>query len=286
MTLPEGVKMRFDHVSIAVRSADDALGFFKRHFPIRERSGTSLSEQKSGGFYWRDFQLGGFVVELIEDLPARDGFVTRFIDKHGEGFHHLSIEVNHLEPVLALLKRDGVRVVDEQDFGDGARTAFISPRAAFGTLIQFWQVPDFDESAALHAPPADPAAHFDHVAIAVKDIDRALGFFSRYFVSRGVRPKFSTGRGFMLAHMEVAGFKLEFIQSAAKDDFVARFIERHGEGLHHASIDVRDFDGMLARLKGDGVRVVDERVNWRGEREFFISPRSSFGALFQVWDWK
>lgn len=280
--------MRFDHVSIAVNSIDRAFEFFKRHFPIRERSPRQQTEQKSGGFYWRDFYLGGFVVELIEDLPARDGFVTRFIRKRGEGFHHLSIELNHLDPVLAMLRRDGVRVVDEQDFEDGGKTAFISPRSAFGTLIQFWQVPLFEQAPALPAPD-DGGAHFDHVAIAVKDIGKAIAFFSRYFPSRLGRPPSLNRRGnFMLANMEVAGFKLEFVQSPGRevhDDFVARFIERRGEGMHHISIDIKDFDAMVARLKADGIRVVDERTNWRGERQFFIAPRSAFGTLIQVWDW-
>jgi methylmalonyl-CoA/ethylmalonyl-CoA epimerase len=285
--LPEGIKMRFDHVSIAVRSIDRALDFFKRYFPIRERSARNLSEQVSGGFHWQDFYLGGFVVELIEDLPAKPGFVTRFIEKHGEGMHHLSIEVNHLPPLLQVLKDDGVRVVDEQSFPEGAMTAFISPRAAFGTLIQFWQVPEFEAGDGL-AHPKDENAHFDHVAIAVKDIRAAMEFFSRYFPSRITRQPHLNHRGnFILGHMEVAGFKLEFLQSPdqpADNDFVGRFIERHGEGMHHMSLDVRGFDGTLAKLKADGIRVVDERTNHRGEREFFISPRSAFGALIQIWD--
>ena len=283
--LPEGVRMRFDHVSIAVRSIDQAFDFFQRYFPIRERSAKRLSEeQASGAFNWRDFYLGGFVVELIEDA-GRDGFVSRFIAKHGEGMHHLSIEVNELAAILATLRSGGVRVVDEQSFPDGAATAFISPRSAFGTLIQFWQAPNFD---AGHTHPKDENAHFDHVSIAVTDIGRAMEFFERYFAGRITRaPHLNHRENFILGHMDVAGFKLEFLQSPGKpvaNDFVGRFIERHGEGMHHISLDLRDFDGTLARLKAGGVRIVDENINWRGEREFFVSPRSAFGALVQVWD--
>jgi methylmalonyl-CoA/ethylmalonyl-CoA epimerase len=279
--------MRFDHVSIAVCSIDRALDFFRRYFPIRERSGKNRSEQVSGAFHWQDFYLGGFVVELIEDLPDRNGFVSRFIEKHGEGMHHLSIEVNHLAPIVERLKAGGIRVVDEMTFPEGSATAFISPRSAFGTLIQFWQVPHYEE-VRTDLPPADGRADFDHVSIAVKDIRRAMAFFARYFSGRVARAPFLNHRGnFILGHMEVAGFKLEFLQSPGtqvENDFVGRFVEKHGEGMHHISIDLKDFDGTLARLKADGVRVVDEQTNWRGEREFFISPRSAFGALIQVWE--
>lgn len=279
--------MRFDHISIAVESIDSAYQFFGGHFPIHMRNDKVPSDQVSGSFFWKDFWLGGFAVELIEDPPEREGFVTRFIRKHGEGFHHLSIEVNALDPLIEQLRADGVRVVDEQDFGDGSKTAFISPRSAFGTLIQFWQVRDFD--APHPPPPPDGRMRFDHAALAVRDIDTALGFFQRHFPMRVLRPKHvsrSSGN-FMLAQMEIAGFKLELIQSPphpVQDDFVGRFIERHGEGLDHISLDLADFDSTLARLKADGVRVVDERTNRHGRRQFFISPRSAFGTLIQVWD--
>jgi len=279
--------MRFDHVAIAVKEIDRAYTFFERYFPIHKRGDKTASEQVSGFFYWKDFYLGGVPIELIEDPPGQEGFVTRFIRKHGEGFHHLSIEINSLPPEVEKLKADGVRVVDEQPFDDGTMTAFISPRSAFGTIIQFWQVKDYE--APHPSPPRDGLAHFDHVSLAVRDIDRAIDFFQRYFPTRVLRAKhLSNSEGnFMLAQIEVAGSKIEFLQSPTKpveNDFVARFIERHGEGIHHISVDLKGFDATLAKLKQDGVRVVDEKTNRRGERQFFISPRAAFGTLIQVWD--
>jgi methylmalonyl-CoA/ethylmalonyl-CoA epimerase len=288
MAASEKTRMRFDHVSIAVKSIDRAMDFFARYFPIQLRNDKRSEEQLVGGFMWQDFYLGGFCVELIEDPPGKPGFVTKFIERHGEGMHHLSIEVDHLEPLVARLKQGGVRVVDEQSFDHGSSTAFISPRSAFGALIQFWQVPDFD--APHHAQPApDGLANFDHVSLAVRDIGTAYDFFARYFDGRITHdPHISNSEGnFVLGHMEVAGFKIEFIQRPShkvENDFVGKFIERHGEGMHHFSLDLKDFDGTLAKLKADGIRVVDEKLNWRGERQFFISPRSAFGVLIQVWD--
>src|SRR5258708_25191819 len=93
----EEVRMRFDHVSIAVKSIDRAYEFFSKYFPITMRSPKTMDEQVAGSFYWQDFHLGGFVVELIEDPAGKPGFVSRFIAQHGEGMHHLSIEVDNLE---------------------------------------------------------------------------------------------------------------------------------------------------------------------------------------------
>ncbi len=283
----EGVNMKFDHVSIAVRSIDRAYDFFKTYFPIQIRNEKRAEEQVSGSFYWQDFWLGGFAIETIEDPPGHPGFVSKFIERRGEGMHHLSVEVDKLGPLLEALKKDGVRVVDEQSFPDGSRTAFISPRSAFGVLIQFWEVPHFDDPKA--EPAADRLAHFDHVSIAVRDMKRAMDFFARYFPARVTNePHLSNSEGnFIIGQMEVAGSKLEFLQSpgpGSRNDFVAKFIERYGEGMHHISLDLARFDEALAKLKAGGVRVVDEKRNFRGERRFFISPTSAFGVLIQVWD--
>jgi methylmalonyl-CoA/ethylmalonyl-CoA epimerase len=280
----EGVRMRFDHVSIAVRSIDRAHQFFQRYFPIHFRNEKRQDNQVSGSFLWQDFWLGGFAIELIEDLPGQKTFVGRFIDKHGEGMHHLSIEVDHLKPLTDAMKRDGVRIVDEQSFPDGSATAFISPRSAFGALIQFWEVPHFDEPKL---PPSDGLARFDHVSLAVKDIRKAQEFFMRYFPATMGREPHTASEGFILGNLNIEGFKLEFIQSpgtGGKSDFVGNFIEKYGEGMHHLTINVKNFDETVRKLKADGIRVVDEGKDWRGDREFYISPRSAFGALIQVWD--
>ena len=151
MAATDEVRMRFDHVSIAVKSIDRAYEFFSKYFPITMRSAKTIDEQVAGSFYWQDFHLGGFVVELIEDPPNKPGFVSKFIAKHGEGMHHLSLEVDNLEALTANLKAGGVRIVDEQKYDSGSATAFISPRSAFGALIQFWHTPNWEQT---HPKPA------------------------------------------------------------------------------------------------------------------------------------
>ncbi|HVC43930.1 MAG TPA: VOC family protein [Candidatus Binataceae bacterium] len=287
MSPVDGVRMRFDHVSIAVASIERGVAFFERYFPTRPRHARELSEQAQGGFQWQDIYLGGTALEFIEELPGREGFIARFIARHGEGLHHLSYEVDRIDPMIAALKADGVRVADEHTFPDGQKTCFISPRAAFGVLIQLWQPIDYDAPAP--RPADDGRARFDHVAIAVREIGPAMEFFRRYFPAEVVNyPIRSSSQGnFVLAHLDVAGFKLEFLQSPGpniEDDFVRRFVDRYGEGMHHVTIDVRDFEAIAGRLKADGVRLVGLDTNWRGERQFFISPQSAMGTLVQVWD--
>lgn len=131
------VRMRVDHVSIAVRDIDAALAFFRRYLPVE--SGQARHRGYDQSFELLDFRVNGYKVELIQGVAERPGFVHRFLERRGEGLHHLSIDIDDLDPYLAELEADGVRVVDRFDLGNGWKTAFISPRSAFGVLIQFWQ---------------------------------------------------------------------------------------------------------------------------------------------------
>jgi hypothetical protein len=54
--------------------------------------------------------------------------------------------------------------------------------------------------------------------------------------------------------------------------------------MHHLTIDIKDFEGLQRTLQRDGVRMVGLDTNYRGERQFFISPASAFGTLIQIWD--
>lgn len=287
MALPDGVRIRFDHVSLASRSLAGAIAWFQRYFPTYPRNPKQISEQARGGFLWQDFYLGGAAIEFIEELAERRDFIAAFLERHGEGFHHLSFEVDRLDPIVASLKSAGVRIVDEYDLADGTRTAFVSPRSAFGVLIQFWQPLDYDKPTS--RPADDALVRFDHLAIAVRDLPAALDFFQRHFGAALVTAplRSETQGNFLLAHLQIERLTLEFLQSpgdGAPDDFVGAFIARHGEGMHHFTLNVRDFDALLAKLTHDDVRIVGKETNYRGERQFFISPRSAFGALIQVWE--
>jgi methylmalonyl-CoA/ethylmalonyl-CoA epimerase len=281
--------LQVDHVSIAVPAIDPALAFFRRHLPLE--MGVAKRAGYVDEFNWCDFRLGGFKLELIE--PTRPAsFVERFLARRGPGFHHWSLKVDRLEPFVARLERDGVRIVDRFDAGAGDLTAFISPRSCFGVLVQFWQSSDvLAQSTAgngavyqLHSGRS-VRMRVDHVAIAVRDIDAALRFFATYFPFELRRPPHPGWDGtFDVASFYVAGYKVELVQGRrGRESFVERFIARRGEGLHHLSIDIDELEPYVAQLQADGVRVVDRHDLRNGAKTAFISPRSACGVLIQFW---
>ncbi len=135
----DGVRFRVDHLALAVRSIDDTLAWFRRFFPI---AAGSRGRGWDGSHDLLGFRLAGYKMELLES--ARPGsFVERFLARRGEGFHHLAIDVDRLDPLVERLRDEGLRLVDEANLGGGRKTAFVHPRDAHGVLLQFWQEPDF-----------------------------------------------------------------------------------------------------------------------------------------------
>jgi len=281
--------MRVDHVSIAVNDIDTALRFFRNCLPIEMRM--HKRQGYDDDFNWCDFYIGQFKLELIEARhPA--SFVRRFIDKRGEGLHHLSLEVTQLEPLIERLAADGVRIVDRFDGGDGDVTAFISPRSAHGVLVQFWNVDNIVAPERPHTVPfrlrtgETVLVHVNHVSMAVRSIDRTLDFYRRYFPIRAEHPKHPGYDGsFVLTTFTLNGYRIELIEPALGHEagFVARFLDKRGEGFHHLSIDVNDLDPLLTQLEADGVRIVDRADIGGGWKTAFISPRSAHGVLIQFW---
>ncbi|MFQ5666647.1 MAG: VOC family protein [Candidatus Binatia bacterium] len=281
--------MRFDHVSIAVRDIDTALGFFRTVVPVDMR--VDKRRGYTDDFNWCDFYVGQFKLELIE-ATRPDSFVRRFIDRRGEGMHHLSLEVTGLEPLVRRLEAGDIRVVDRFDAGGGEMTAFVSPRSAHGVLIQFWQVPRLVEPERPATAPfrlrsgGSVTMRIDHVSIAVRDISTTLEFFRHFFPIRPGREKHvGYDRSFALANFTLGGYKVELIEQAddSPSNFVRRFLARRGEGLHHISIHVDRLDPLLAQFEADGLRMVGQADLGHGRKTAFISPRSAHGVLIQFW---
>lgn len=125
-----------DHTAIAVRSIEAALPLYRDLLGGRPNGFERLSNK---GFMWLTLQYpNGSQVELLEPVGS-DGFLHRFLDRYGEGAHHMTFIVANLRLAVERAKATGLRVVDE-DYRDARwQEAFISPRSAFGTIIQLAQ---------------------------------------------------------------------------------------------------------------------------------------------------
>lgn len=125
-------KPRLDHIGIAVRSIGDAkiyeaLGLTIDHVELVETQGVKTAF----------LSVGDANLELLEPTDAQSA-VARFLEKRGEGIHHICLRVENIEEHLERLKAQGFRLINEAPVpgAHGCRVAFLHPAAGNGVLIE------------------------------------------------------------------------------------------------------------------------------------------------------
>ncbi|WP_435358353.1 VOC family protein [Haloarchaeobius sp. DFWS5] len=139
--------IRVDHVGIAVNSVADAE-------PVLTALGCEkLSDETvEDRFRWVYYRLGDASrIELIEPIES-DSFLTDFLDRHGPGLHHVTLEVADIDAVVESLEAADCRVVDRAEF-DTWTEAFVSPANPTGTLFQLMEY--HDDYHAERLPPEE-----------------------------------------------------------------------------------------------------------------------------------
>ena len=141
------VPIRVDHVGIAVHSVADAEPV------LLALGGEELSDERvADRFRWVYYRLGDASrLELIEP-ETEDTFLTEFLDRHGPGLHHVTLEVGDIDATVSYLEAADYTVVDYAEF-DTWTEAFVSPRNPTGTLFQLMEY--HDDYADDRLPPND-----------------------------------------------------------------------------------------------------------------------------------
>lgn len=122
-----------DHVGVAVKDINAALKFFQEVFGAPPAEIESLPDQ---GVRAALIQVGQTRLELLEPL-SDDSPVGRFVERRGEGLHHLALNVPGLAATLIKLEEHGVDLVDrEPREGLSGMIAFLHPRSTFGILTE------------------------------------------------------------------------------------------------------------------------------------------------------
>lgn len=124
------------HVGIATRSIAVMSEFYKG-LGLEIDAIETKKEHKVKAAIMR---AGESAIELLEGT-SDDSPVSRFIDKHGEGIHHISLEVDDLQGMLVKLKERGVKLIDERPRrgADGKIVAFVHPHSTGGVLVELCQ---------------------------------------------------------------------------------------------------------------------------------------------------
>ena len=129
--------LKIEHIGIAVKDLENSNALFrqllgKEHYKVEEVT----SENVNTSF----FQLGDSKIELLE-ATAPDSPIAKYIEKRGEGVHHIAFEVDDILAEMKRLEAEGFRLLNEQPKrgADNKLVCFIHPKSANGVLVELCQ---------------------------------------------------------------------------------------------------------------------------------------------------
>ena len=123
-----------EHIGIAVKSLDEAIPFYEKTLGLECYAVEEVKDQKVKTAF---FKLGNTKIELLESTDP-EGPVGKFIEKKGEGIHHMAFAVDDVNQALASAEQSGVRLIDKQGRkgAEGLNIGFLHPKSTFGVLTE------------------------------------------------------------------------------------------------------------------------------------------------------
>lgn len=128
-----------------------------------------------------------------------------------------------------------------------------------------------------------PRYAIDHLGIAVRSLDRALAFYEGQLgMACGPRETVPEEK-VNVAMLPAGGPRIELLEPSEPDSVIAKFLEKRGEGLHHAALRVTDLNAVIERLRASGARLLnDPRPGAGGHLYVFVHPSSTGGVLLEL----
>ena len=242
------------------------------------------------------FPFGGMVAQvygtnmewelLTPNTP--ESFVQRFLDERGPGMHHITLEVEDIDEAAAELERLGIKPFGGVTEDGQWRMTYIHPKDSNGILWQlFTTLPgkerDEDRTAS---PGALKTVRFDHVSMAVDDLDEQVAWQARVLGMEALRRWQDDELAYKAAIMSIPGSGLQFeiMEPTTDDSFVRKFINERGQGLHHVCVEVESTEDAAAALEEAGITPFGGVIDNGWKKHTFIHPKDNGGVLFQLFE--
>lgn len=124
-----------EHIGIAVKDLQASIAYYEEILGLKCYAIEEVADQKVRTAF---FQVGQTKIELLEATEAESP-IGKFIEKKGEGLHHIAFAVQEIENSLAEVKEKGIQLIDEtpRKGAEGLTIAFLHPKSTFGALTEF-----------------------------------------------------------------------------------------------------------------------------------------------------
>jgi methylmalonyl-CoA/ethylmalonyl-CoA epimerase len=130
-----------------------------------------------------------------------------------------------------------------------------------------------------------PPIQINHVAIVVPDVTEALKFWHKALGLNVENIERNDTEAVEIAVLPLAGGEIELISPTSEDSGVAKYLAKHGPGLHHICMEVDSMDASIAQLTAEGAQLIDQpKSHPDGTRYAFIHPRSTGGVLLELYE--
>jgi len=126
---------RIAHLGVAVNDLDAAIKFFTKGLPLQVTHTEDYQGMKIGFV-----PVGDSSIELLQDVSGSSA-IRKYLDKNGEGIHHIAFEVDDIHEAVAELKERGIKLIDEtpRPGAHGMSIAFMHPKGTHGILMELVQ---------------------------------------------------------------------------------------------------------------------------------------------------
>lgn len=129
-----------EHIGIAVYDLDEAIKYYEEVLGLKCYAIEEVADQKVKTAF---FKIGDTKIELLESTDP-EGPIGKFIEKKGEGVHHIAFAVKGIQSALDKAKEKNIRLIDEQPRkgAEGLNIAFLHPKSTHGVLTELCEKPE------------------------------------------------------------------------------------------------------------------------------------------------
>lgn len=124
----------------------------------------------------------------------------------------------------------------------------------------------------------------NHIGIAVEDLDAAARLYRDVLGFEVIGEEVVEDQKVRTLKLRVGETTIELLEPTADDSPISNFLKKRGSGIHHLAYDVEDIEEALAKMKAQGLRLIDEtpRIGTGGHRIAFVHPKSTAGVLTEL----